>query len=473
MRKLAKRSVALAVVLLLALLATACSGVTVGGVAISEMTEDQKAQAKQNFEQATGVMMNGTFDDLQTMTPVTLKKEDMIDISPQWEEYESYIAEYGQLTKAKFEEAYVYGTDWITTGRLTFENGARELSIKFNKKGQLLDLFFYTPADVDEETYTLPESVEEYDIVLGQDSQYPIEGKLTVPQNAQDMESLPGVVLVGGVGANDMDMSGGNTKAYRDIAWGLAERGIAVLRFNKRVNQYPDTWDLENPIAENMTVDFEIVEDAVKASEYLKGLPYVDGDQVYMLGHTTGGILAPRIDQAGGDFAGYIMLATTSRPWYQAAYDQILNYGLAGLTDAQLRIMISIKSDEKKRIEKKLDTMDEEELLEDTLLGMPAIYWKDMNSMDYTQMLKDEQKPVLFLQGEEDYQIIAEVDFAEWKEVMKDCDFAQFKSYPELNHLFVKSEGCYKGSAKEYDIPNHVPQEVMTDIAAFIAENGK
>ena len=222
-----------------------------------------------------------------------------------------------------------------------------------------------------------------------------------------------------------------------------------------------------------MTVDFEIVEDAVKASEYLKGLPYVDADQVYLLGHTTGGILAPRIDQAGGDFAGYIMLATTSRPWYQAAYDQILNYGLAGLTDDQLQIMISMKSDEKKRIEKKLDTMDEEELLEDNLLGMPAIYWKDMNSMDYTQMLIDEQKPVLFLQGEEDYQIIAEVDFEQWKEVMKDCDFAQFKSYPELNHLFVKSEGCYKGSAKEYDIPNHVPEEVMSDIAAFIEENGK
>ncbi len=231
MRKLAKRSVALAVVLLLALLATACSGVTVGGVAISEMTEDQKAQAKQNFEQATGVMMNGTFDDLQTMTPVTLKKEDMIDISPQWEEYESYIAEYGQLTKAKFEEAYVYGTDWITTGRLTFENGARELSIKFNKKGQLLDLFFYTPADVDEETYTLPESVEEYDIVLGQDSQYPIEGKLTVPQNAQDMESLPGVVLVGGVGANDMDMSEGQHEGlpgYRLGAGGERDRGAPI-----------------------------------------------------------------------------------------------------------------------------------------------------------------------------------------------------------------------------------------------------
>lgn len=38
-----------------------------------------------------------------------------------------------------------------------------------------------------------------------------------------------------------------------------------------------------------------------------------------------------------------------------------------------------------------MDTMDEEELLEDNLLGMPAIYWKDMNSMDYTQMLIDEQ----------------------------------------------------------------------------------
>ena len=63
MRKLAKRSVASAVVLLLAILATACGRVAVGGVAVSQMTEDQKAQAKQNFEQATGVMMDGTYND--------------------------------------------------------------------------------------------------------------------------------------------------------------------------------------------------------------------------------------------------------------------------------------------------------------------------------------------------------------------------------------------------------------------------
>ena len=98
---------------------------------------------------------------------------------------------------------------------------------------------------------------------------------------------------------------------------------------------------------------------------------------------------------------------------------------------------------------------------------------KEFSQITFYSRKNSEPMTVSQTAGEEDYQIIAEVDFEQWKEVMKDCDFAQFKSYPELNHLFVKSEGCYKGSAKEYDIPNHVPEEVMSDIAAFIEENGK
>jgi hypothetical protein len=47
------------------------------------------------------------------------------------------------------------------------------------------------------------------------------------------------------------------------------------------------------------------------------------------------------------------------------------------------------------------------------------------------------------------------------------CDFwVLYHSYPKLNHLFLEGEG--KPNPKEYDIPGHVPQMVINDIAKFI-----
>ena len=46
----------------------------------------------------------------------------------------------------------------------------------------------------------------------------------------------PGVVLVGGFGPSDRDgvLGGGGSGVYREIADGLARRGVAVLRYDKR-----------------------------------------------------------------------------------------------------------------------------------------------------------------------------------------------------------------------------------------------
>ena len=49
---------------------------------------------------------------------------------------------------------------------------------------------------------------------------------------------FPGVVLVHGSGPNDRDESIGPNKPFRDLAEGLASRGIAVLRYDKRTRTH-------------------------------------------------------------------------------------------------------------------------------------------------------------------------------------------------------------------------------------------
>ena len=57
-----------------------------------------------------------------------------------------------------------------------------------------------------------------------------VPGTVAVPHGAGPW---PGVVLVAGSGSLDRDETIGRNKPFKDIAWGLASRGVAVLRFDK------------------------------------------------------------------------------------------------------------------------------------------------------------------------------------------------------------------------------------------------
>ena len=49
---------------------------------------------------------------------------------------------------------------------------------------------------------------------------------------------FPAVVLVHGSGPNDRDETIGPNKPFKDLAWGLASQGIAVLRYDKRTKAH-------------------------------------------------------------------------------------------------------------------------------------------------------------------------------------------------------------------------------------------
>ena len=281
---------------------------------------------------------------------------------------------------------------------------------------------------------------------MGEDP-YKLPGTLTIPKGKGP---FPAVVLVHGTGPNDRDETVGAIKVFKDLAEGLASRGIAVLRYEKRTKLF-----MARMSAKPYTADEEVVEDASNAIELLRAQPEVNGQRIFVLGHSLGGYMAARIAQEG-KAAGIIVLASNARPLEDVIVEQA-----AGL-ELPAQDLANIKTAAAKV--KKLETSDEDQ---PNVLGLPVAYWVDLKGYDPVAAAKKLGVPVLVLQGERDPQVSMK-DFGLWKAGLAGSKGSSAKSYPSLNHLFVAGEG--KSTEAEYRKPGHVAPEVVEEIAKFIGQ---
>jgi dipeptidyl aminopeptidase/acylaminoacyl peptidase len=273
-------------------------------------------------------------------------------------------------------------------------------------------------------------------------------------------------VLVHGSGANDRDETHNNpaNKPFKDLAWGLASRGIAVLRYEKRTKQYPGKLgSIKNP-----TVKDETVDDALAAVALLRKTPGIDIDKIYVLGHSLGGYLIPRIGKRDARIAGFISLAGATRPLEDVVLEQ-KNYfaRLDGTVTKEEQADI----DEFKQLVAKIKSLkDSDRDSTEMYYYVPASYWIDLKNYNPPQEAKSLKQPILILQGERDYQVTM-TDFQNWKNALGSNKNVSFKTYPKLNHLFMPGEGV--PSPSDYQKTNHVLLDVITDIADWILKAKK
>lgn len=305
------------------------------------------------------------------------------------------------------------------------------------------------------------EKMEEREVAVKTDG-FSLPGTLTLPRRAtvEGAGKVPCVVLVHGSGPHDRDETIGPNKPFRDLAWGLAERGIAVLRYEKRTKVYGAAYV---PAGREADYDVETVDDAVAAAALARTFPEVAQDSVYLLGHSQGGLLAPRIAERADGLAGIILLAAPARPLVDLLVEQ-LEY-LSSLPGAPAEAKTQTEEVRRQVANvKKLgtDAFDEQVPLP---LGQPRSYWLlDLNykPVEVAARLK---LPILVLQGERDYQVTME-DFGLWRSGLLRCKNACFQSYPKLNHLM--QEGSGKATPLEYNHASPVPGYVMDDVARFV-----
>src|SRR6185503_4489732 len=79
-------------------------------------------------------------------------------------------------------------------------------------------------------SYATARGYSEEEVTVG-GPEWPLPGTLTLPRGDGP---FPALVLVHGSGANDRDETVLQNKPFKDLALGLAARGIAVLRYDKR-----------------------------------------------------------------------------------------------------------------------------------------------------------------------------------------------------------------------------------------------
>lgn len=284
-----------------------------------------------------------------------------------------------------------------------------------------------------------------------------LPGILTLPKG---IKSAPVVILVHGSGPQDRNEAVGPNKPFRDLAWGLAERGIASIRYDKRTLVYGAKY------AEGGgTYDEETVDDALAAIELAKTIQSVDAKQVYVIGHSLGAMLAPRIAERSTELAGIVMMAGNARPFEDLLPEQV-SY-IASLQDSSPETKKAIE-ELKVQVKnvKKLGTDEFDEQIP-LPMGIPRSYWEFSNAYKQVEVAKKLSLPMLILQGERDYQVTME-DFGLWRFGLFRNRNVAFKSYPTLNHVF--HEGSGKATPFEYNKEAYIPGYVLDDIAGWIKD---
>ena len=301
-------------------------------------------------------------------------------------------------------------------------------------------------------------------IVIGANMNYPLNGIVSIPDQTGDL--LPAVVLVHGSGPSNMDEKIGNITPFKDLAEGLSSRGIAVIRYDKRTFIYGKQMRTDK----GLTVREETIEDAILAAEFLRKDPRIDSNKVFILGHSMGGMLAPRIDAEGGDFAGIIIMAGSPRKLEEIMIDQS-NDVLESLT----RFLKVIARKQIAKLRSKFSNiynLTDEEAKSTVVLGkhLMAYYFKEMGEHPAINDLQNLHKPVLIMQGEMDVQITVDRDFNVYKAILSDKPNVTFKLYQNLNHVFMPSVyGKILKAKKEYQVAQHVEPQVISDITDWIA----
>lgn len=334
-----------------------------------------------------------------------------------------------------------------------------DMQVVVDSKGKISGLWF-KPAQTTEEyqapNYVRKSKFSERDVKVGI-APWLLDGKLSVPKDAS--KKMPGVVLVHGSGPNDMDETIGMNRPFRDLAWGLASRGIVVLRYNKRTNAYGAVMK-----AKDVNVRFEVIDDALAALKLLREQPEVDPKRTYIIGHSLGACLAPSIGAEDPKLAGMVLLSGTLRPMEEVIVDQ-LSY-IASLPGEGQDQATKALADARKAIDEyKAGTS----AADAKLLGAPISYWHDLSSylgVTGQERARKFDRPMLIMGGGRDYQI-SRKDFELWQKTLKGRSNVTFEWIEDVNHLYAAGEG--KATPNEYmSGQKHVEKDVIVGIAGWI-----
>ncbi len=351
---------------------------------------------------------------------------------------------------------------------VTCERGALTVLISMTEAGQLTGIQL-APGDAAQPVapweppkYVDTRRFEEVDLSLGS-GPLAVPGTLSVPLGSGPG---PAVVFLAGSGPMDRDETLGRNKPFKDLAWGLASLGVTVLRFDKVTHVHPG----EVGKNLNFTAVDEYLTDAAAALRFVFDHPAVDPQRIFVLGHSLGGTMAPRVAAAHPSVAGLVILAGGAEALQWSAVRQVRYLAtLNPPTDAASLPAVEALVEQARRVDR-LESGDST-LAGELPFGVPARYWLDLRAYDPVAVAASLAKPILLLQGGRDYQATVADDLSLWRAGLEDLQEVTIHVYPADNHMFFPGSG--PSAPAEYEAVQHLDPEVVADINAWLAGIGQ
>lgn len=280
-----------------------------------------------------------------------------------------------------------------------------------------------------------------------------INGKIGLP----DAEKPPIVLLIAGSGPTDMDgntNSGGfsmKNNSLKLLAEGLAQRGIATLRFDKR-------GIASSSAAAKKESDLRFEDYVADAQGWIDRLSEDSRfSDVFVLGHSEGSLIGMLASVDNPKVKGFISLAGAGRP----AYD-IIEEQLSGQPAEVRHLVKSIN-----------DSLKAGKEVSNIPMGLMALFrpsvqpylisWYRYNPQEVIAKLR---QPVLILQGDKDVQVSEE----DAKLLKQSLPKAQFQILKDMNHVLKTCESVdmqvQQATYANPDLP--VQEDLLITIEKFV-----
>jgi dienelactone hydrolase len=287
-----------------------------------------------------------------------------------------------------------------------------------------------------------------------------LPGVLSLPKG---VDKPPVVILIQGSGQHDLDSGMGPALPFRDLAWGLASKGVAVARYDKRTSLGHFAALGIDP--KTATIQNEYTDDFAAAVKSLAARTDIDASHIYVLGHSQGGWLVPWLMRDHPELAGAIIASGNARHFADILPEQYryLYNLMPGASKAQLDEVVKQATEAAKLTHdpKLPDDTDPNRLP----LKIAAPYWKSLVAYDASKVAAAIAKPILLLQGGRDYNVTM-MDHAMWKKALVKATVTAH-DYPKLNHIYVIGE--QPATPNDYTTAGgHVAQTVIDDIATWV-----
>jgi uncharacterized protein len=286
-----------------------------------------------------------------------------------------------------------------------------------------------------------------------------LAGSLRLPDSNQP---CPAVLLIPGSGQVDRDENATkmHLNVFHDIAFHLSEQGIASMRYDKRGVGASEGNYWESGFFNN-------VADAGAALSYLQLQAGIRPDQIFLLGHSEGALIATCLAGSGARVAGVILLAGPAQTGEQVLIWQSAQV-LKGMHGFNKWLIDFFHIDVRKAQQKQLDKLKQSKkdwVRIQLVAKLNAKWFREFMAYDPAADLPKIQAPVLAITGTKDIQ----VDPADLQR-MAGLVRSGFEPHavPNLTHLLRLEPGEPTLSTYKQQISRPVDGQVLQIISEWL-----